>query len=308
VNVPIYLSNKTITESDYTKFEDLASKIFEFNLKFEDLGNHFTHRQLQYWYKEGLLTANPKTDKLSKIDFVDYCWIQTVSQLRAFGLSIEDVRNIKSAVMQPLNWLALMKQFGDLEKLLEFMSNDERKDIIANITATYQNKENANVQFSIFFIKILECLVYRQPLSLIFSIDKNVFFYNDAWEQDYRRFPAYDKILNSSYLKVSLSDIMIDFFKSTQINYQQKRVNLLTDKEAEILAAIRNDDPKEITIRFAKGEPVLLEVTKTKTVDVSARVIELIMTKSYEDISIKTQNGQVVYYENTVKKKLEGTL
>ena len=73
-----------------------------------------------------------------------------------------------------------------------------------------------------------------------------------------------------------------------------------------ILKAIRQDNLKSVIVRFDNKNKInLLEETKVERIDKASRLFEMIMTKGYQDITIKTQNGEIVYCENKQKIMLQ---
>ena len=78
---------------------------------------------------------------------------------------------------------------------------------------------------------------------------------------------------------------------------------LLTGEETIVLNTIRQDDLKSVIIKFDNDKKIsLLEEVKEKKINKAAKLAELVMAKGYQDITIKTQDGNIVYCEN--KKKI----
>jgi hypothetical protein len=85
-----------------------------------------------------------------------------------------------------------------------------------------------------------------------------------------------------------------------------KRLSLLTDEETLVLNTIRQDDLKSVIIQFDKHQKMsLLEEVKERKIDKGIRLAELILSKGYQDITIKTQDGEIVYCENKRKQLIQ---
>jgi hypothetical protein len=83
---------------------------------------------------------------------------------------------------------------------------------------------------------------------------------------------------------------------------QKNKLALLTQEEVKILEVINQENIKSVTIRYGQNSKIeLLEVTKVQKIDKRARLLDFIMTHGYQEITIKTQDGEIVYCEN--KKK-----
>ena len=69
---------------------------------------------------------------------------------------------------------------------------------------------------------------------------------------------------------------------------------------------LREKNLTSVVIRFDdKDEIDLLEITNTPKVDKRSRLMELILMNGYQDITVKTQNGNIVSCKNTRKVKLK---
>lgn len=72
----------------------------------------------------------------------------------------------------------------------------------------------------------------------------------------------------------------------------------------EILELIRRKDVNSITIKYKDGEPDLLEVEERNTISIEQRFLDVIAKNGYQKISVSTQNGKIVNFENKIQMKL----
>ena len=69
---------------------------------------------------------------------------------------------------------------------------------------------------------------------------------------------------------------------------------------------MRTDDVSEVKIRYnEKSKPQMVEITTKNLMNERARLNEIILSRGYQEIRVKTQKGKMVYCENTVKYKLD---
>jgi hypothetical protein len=55
-------------------------------------------------------------------------------------------------------------------------------------------------------------------------------------------------------------------------------------------------------VRYGEDKNIdLIEIIRSEKIDKRARLIDFLMTNGYQDITIKTQNGEIVYCENKRK-------
>ncbi|MBB1285253.1 MerR family transcriptional regulator [Flavisolibacter sp. BT320] len=64
------------------------------NIKFDTI----TYRQLNSWEKEGLLTVQREGREWRRFSIIDALWVKIVKELRDFGMSREQLRNVKSCL------------------------------------------------------------------------------------------------------------------------------------------------------------------------------------------------------------------
>lgn len=76
----------------------------------------------------------------------------------------------------------------------------------------------------------------------------------------------------------------------------------LTEKELQLLYFLRTGDYESIKVKIKDGEIFLLE--GSKRIPTNSRVIEIIKNNKYQDIEIKTHNGEISHFQVTDKVKL----
>jgi hypothetical protein len=67
---------------------------------------------------------------------------------------------------------------------------------------------------------------------------------------------------------------------------------------------LREGKAKSITIRFKNQKPNIIEVTQERKIYAEARLSEVMLNRGYQDIIIKTENGNIAVTNITTKKKL----
>ena len=114
----------------------------------------------------------------------------------------------------------------------------------------------------------------------------------------------YLEFIRNSYVSISLTSIIADFYK---INTPEKLFNdyhFISSQEFLILKVLKEENINSVTINFTRdGKMDRLEIRKSKEIDLASRVIDNIIKNGYEDLSIKSANGKILYSENTRKIK-----
>ena len=79
----------------------------------------------------------------------------------------------------------------------------------------------------------------------------------------------------------------------------------MTEKEGLALGTMRSDDVNQVRILLdPQGTPSNLEVGRNLNVTRGHRLEELLTRHGYEDLTLKTQNGHVVFASHTTKHRL----
>jgi len=110
---------------------------------------------------------------------------------------------------------------------------------------------------------------------------------------------------SESYICISLMKFFRKFVQDPKHLDFVRNNDILNENEQYILSLIREGKAKAITIRFEAEKPRYIEITKERKLDTASRLSEVLLNKGYQDIIIKTQNGDISFTNITTKKKLE---
>ena len=132
-------------------------------------------------------------------------------------------------------------------------------------------------------------------------------FYNqEKIIEDLEERKIINDILDNTHINISLFEIIKDLVDDIGEDECSEYQNILTKDEAMVLKLLKQEDNSKIEINFndktKKAETI--KVTKNNSISNLSRVQELILRNGYQDISIKTQKGQIVQCTNTTKYKL----
>ena len=151
-----------------------------------------------------------------------------------------------------------------------------------------------------------EFLLYRKDVKLLIDKNGKVIPYSDSFfeKEEFEKIQAELGFDSESFISISL----IKFFRKFILNKANfnfiKENNILNENEAHILSLVREGKAQSITIKFKNEKPYLLEITGEKKIQAEARLSEIILNRGYQDISIKTENGNIVISNYTTKIKL----
>lgn len=263
------------------------------------------------WERYGLIDIKHNVGKggHKKLSYVDYVWLSIIKELRSFGFTYDQIKECQkelfrnllnrdglSSTIEKKDYIKT-KSKGKLEGLEDF--NEEAIDKVIG---------------ELFFIEAIMMNVLQFGESTILQFYKSapvkvipmsVNIMQDFNEIGLRNIlPEFFKL---SHVNISLSNIMSNFLVHGEDSFESNVSNLISEKEHEILKAIRHNfhELKSITVRFdGKAEPFLMEIKSMKKVKVESRLLELINKGEYADIEIKTVDGRISHYEKVKKVKL----
>ena len=116
----------------------------------------------------------------------------------------------------------------------------------------------------------------------------------------------YFEIFSRTFISISLNELINDCIININPAKLPPNLTFLSDEEKKIFQAIRTGEYKTVTVRFNdKSKPRVLELTQIKKIKIESRLFEIIHKGTYEDIEIKTQNGEIYSCINTRKIKLD---
>ncbi|MDA8956311.1 helix-turn-helix domain-containing protein [Flavobacteriales bacterium] len=263
------------------------------------------------WERYGLINIKHNVGKggHKKLSYVDYVWLSIIKELRSFGFTYDQIKECQQEL------------FRNLFNRDDLSSTIEKKDYIKTKSkGKLEGLEDFNEEAidkvigELFYIEaiMLNVLQFGESTILQFYksapvkvIPMSVNIMQDFDETGLRNIlPEFFKL---SHVNISLSNIISKFLVDGEESFESNVSNLISEKEYEILKAIRHNfhELKSITVRFdGKAEPFLMEIKSMKKVKVESRLLELINKGEYADIEIKTVDGRISHYEKVKKVKL----
>lgn len=265
-------------------------------------------RNLNHWDKMDLLLNKNKTGAWYVFSLTEAFWLKIVQKLRAYNLPIEIIKHLK-------NHLTNYAEIND-----ELKIDDNVAEAILVQNKSFSKKDVYNLfksnDFQNFLKNLgpthLECLlldiiVTRSNYRILLNEKSEIYFYNqEKIIEDLEERKIINDILDNTHINISLFEIIKDLVDDIGEDECSEYQNILTKDEAMVLKLLKQEDISKIEINFndktKKAETI--KVTKNNSISNLSRVQELILRNGYQDISIKTQKGQIVQCTNTTKYKL----
>lgn len=293
-------------KGSYVDTITLEERIKERRFTVKDIGVHY--RWIDHWHTEGLLIGNYEQRKWRKFNLIEYVWLKIIIKMREFNLSLETVRSVKEILETDITGVDFLKL--DDNSLIEIIPKVAPSDM-ETVTRNFLKEQEIQEKIKQFHIKLIELyimdiLTLYSYHSILINSHGEIVPIKYSYIELYSDKIEFKNFITKSYVSISITEILREFILEKDIDINNaKRIAILTDEESIVLKTIRQDDLKSVLIKFDKNKKInLLEDIKEKKIDKVVRLFELIMAKGYQDITIKTQNGEIVYCENKTKKMI----
>jgi hypothetical protein len=158
-------------------------------------------------------------------------------------------------------------------------------------------------RFNLLEMYIMDILLLGNCYSILINSNGTIIPLKHTYLELFSDIEEFQNLIYGSYVSISITEILRDYILEKDVIIKnKKRLALLTDEETIVLNTIRQDDLKSVLIKFDNNKKMnFLEEVREKKIDKALRLTELILSKGYQDITIKTQNGEIVYCENKQK-------
>ena len=92
-----------LNESEFHLFLDLADDLLFPRYTTKDFDDRITHRKINGWFNENLLMVQREKGKWRKFNFIEYCWVQIIDDLRKFEIGFNEIRKIKEKLLHQMD-------------------------------------------------------------------------------------------------------------------------------------------------------------------------------------------------------------
>lgn len=303
------MKRNQIIKKSFDAFAEMNTNPVEFmrEKKFTLKDFNFSPRVANHWIEKGLIANDHQAGKKIKLSLSEAFWLKLVDQLRSFNVSLESIKRIKSDffdrnynVFEGLTKQQITEQLMQLKLVnpqnLTFFDLDQYL------------LELSKIQLNDFELMIQSILIERTPFFLIFDTKSNfILLKEEQFSNESEAFQMeYEQITRRSHIRISMNNVLEEFVESFGPLNSFERVPILTKQESEVVQLMRTEDVSKVEIRYnGNSKPQMVEITTKNMINERARLNEIILSRGYQDITLKTQNGHVVCCENTIKYKLD---
>jgi hypothetical protein len=290
-------------------FIELKSNPIDFmrNTTFKRSELKLDARVANHWAEKGLFPKKYETGSWFIFDLVDAFWIKIIMKLREYNTPLDVIKLIKEeffktpkSIIDSENkemYISLIKESKLInDEHFNYLTNDELWDKLFKI------------DLNEFELMLQSILLERKEYYIILNLEGNVILSNEndvSLMNNTEYCSKYQEITSKSHLRISMNEIINELVTSLGELTCSEKIPILTKEEAKIITLMRTDNISSLNIRYnSKSEYETIEVTTVNRVYEQNKLSELIVARGYQNIVIKTQNGNIVHLENTNKYKL----
>lgn len=286
------------------EFSSIVDSVTELRFTVTDVG--ISSRVMSYWATEGLLFEDYREHKWRLLDLVSLVWMKMIVRMRDYGIPFETIRNIRKE-LQPMNLAELVLNSPSLRQVIKELANYHNENVLdLEQLLTDPNVREQVKGFIPNYLKvmILDALILRDHFAVLINHDGDFIPYKERYRDAYLENPLNKRFLQGTYLTVSITEILSEIFKAHEPEILSDDMRVITREEAAVLKAIKLPGIKTLTVRFSQGGDLdLLEITREKKVSRAARLYEIMLQDGYQEITIQTQQGNIVRCQNITRIK-----
>lgn len=267
------------------------------------------------WSRAGLFIDEKPAKGRRTYNMIEYVWIKLIEQLRSFGLSIDAIRNVKetllmdNGVKELLSSMVLDSYPKELEEdkafmeLKNYINSQISKEEISEMMTYFDSKEMRMTQTSIAGM-IYSAFYDRLDFHLLVNSTGSLMISEAI--PDYTNSP-FDYIMDTPYICIPLRTILSKFLTKEELKTQKEDEQInLSDSERSVIESLRKGNIISLLVKFDKEEQISLIETE-EHIDISktqGKLVDYIMRNNYQEITYKTQNGQITHMRRKTKTKV----
>ena len=284
--------------------KDSKLKIDEINIpRFRLSDLKINPRNAVHWELKGMFLNKKEEGKWHLLNLTEATWILIVQKLRDFNFKLELINDLKENFLNQKIRVIDEKTRLELKKTIIEISGQNIENIINS--EEFDNFID-NMSITILETIILDIINLRNQYKLLFNLKGDYVIDKDGDLSNPLK-DGINEIQSKSHFVLNINEILGELLGKIDLDIAFSSYQMITKNELEILKTLRSDDIKslEIKINTQTKTPEYIEIKKIIKPEIKGRIDQLIMKNGYQEIIIKTQNGNITHCENTTKYKLD---
>lgn len=240
-----------------------------------DLG--VPYRWIYHWDDKGLLFIPSDQDgSWRKFNFIDFLWVEIITELRQCGLSLDNIYELKQVLGIELEM--------DSKLLHDWFDADS--DQIRKKDKHYLN---------VLLLLVAECLATGSDLFLLVSGDGDCMIYNETTSNgnDTEIYHFRQK----THVSLSLRHILVQFINKYELVDELTTLSLVGEHEFEIIKLMRKGTISRLIVeRDQMADLVLNKEDLEDKEQAEYLFVDGILNQSYSSVQYRTTTGKEVTF------------
>ncbi len=307
---------ENINPNHYAELHDILNKA---SIPLKDL--KIESRIYNYWKTEKLPLNSAADGKWAILNFIEYAWLRTVKELRAFGLTMDKIKKVKQVLIKEVDLSILNKQGNEkvFEKAIQSIQDLEIDAEAKKIAIDHIKKGKLSellkaegISFNVLGALLFRTLMLNEDVGIIIYNDGKCQLWIDELYQDKKAKGAFypPDLFYPPHIYISFTYLIGEFISDKKLEKYIAPFSLPTPKEFEVLKKIRENDVREITIKFPKGSATGdMDIITKKNIalpkDKQVEICRLLQLGNYQSISLTTQSDGGIFIEKSHRKKIK---
>jgi hypothetical protein len=260
-------------------------------------------RNAVHWELKGIFLNKKSEGKWHLLNLTEATWILIVQKLRDFNFKLELINDLKENFLNQKIKIVEEKEINELKKALQLLSSQNIDNIIDS--EEFDNFME-NMSITILELIIMDILNLRNQYKILFTLKGDYVIIKDGVINNPLA-DGIDEIHSQSHFSLNINEILGDLLGKIDLDVAFSSYQMITKSELNILKNVRSEDVKSIEIKMNSQTkvPETIEVKKLIKPEIKSKIDQMIMKNGYQEITIKTQNGNITHCENTIKYKLD---
>ena len=282
----------------------LTSQINEKKYKPTELG--LTTRVANLWDQNQLFFEENKSRQWNRFDLVESVWIKLVIELKKFNVQSQIIKTVKSNfINQPF------KDENLLKKALEQINMNKSGDQIVAEVSKELKKEHVKNYLKSFQTNILELIIrdtiaYRNEYIILILPSGEVIPVQSTHDNESHVIEAIKFYKTQTHVSISINSLLSELMVNLSTIEFQSKLKIITEEEQKVLDVLRLENITKVEISYKLNSKKIntIEFTTETPIQKQCCLSDIILTGGYQNISIKTQAGEIVHCSNKTKIKL----
>ena len=306
-----WLTEKLSNENSMMGFVKFIDSLLEPIFSISAL--NLTRQELNQWKAEGLIKSNDsELREWVRVNFFDFIWLKMIDIMRQSKIPFTTIHKLKKEFFeideQELKYLlsnAYKQGKDEISKgpVMDFLESEVvLRDYPPAVIALFKR------YFPPFNLFIFGLMIERSPISILVNADGQTVYLNPNQLAKTNVTEALVAFLSKPFIGVPMHTLLDEFYDNPKIKLaEQQQVCNLTKLETKVLGLLRNENIKEIRIRFnqqLRGQIIIEHVNYVNPDMLLKNVQDILQRGKYITIKIVQEDGHLKIFEEVIKEKV----